>query len=109
MPTISEITSFLSQVKAAINNNNYDILESRKKYRDTLAYLGIIKQDVLDDIKNLTVNENWSKEPDNNTCFPGDVWICTKRLHDEKMYIKLKIKISPPGQLLIMSSHIAEY
>ena len=106
MVTASDISSFLSQVKNALNANSFDILESRKKYTDTLAQLGIVKQDVLDDIRNLTVNENWVKKTDNNPSFPGDVWICKKQLHGVCMYIKLKIQSSPQGELLVMSYHI---
>ena len=103
---VSEITSFLAQVKTALNSNNFDILDKRWKYLSTLAQLGIVEQDVIDDIKGLTVGENWQKEADNNPSYPGDVWICKKNLHGECIYIKLKIKSTSNGLLLIMSYHI---
>ena len=106
MPTINETQSFLSQVKSSLQSNNYRILDQRHKYMSTLAQLGIVKQDVIDDINALTINENWLKEPDNNPSFPGDIWQCKKNLHGQCIYIKLKIQPSSNGFLLIMSYHI---
>ena len=73
MVTASEISSFLSQVHAALKSHNYRILDKRQKYMSTLMQLGLIEQDVLNDLGNLTVNENWVKKTDNNPSFPGDV------------------------------------
>ena len=106
MVTASEISSFLSQVHAALKSHNYRILDKRQKYMSTLMQLGLIEQDVLNDLGNLTVNENWVKKTDNNPSFPGDVWICKKQLHGVCMYIKLKIQSSALGGLLVMSFHI---
>lgn len=106
MPTVSEINAFLAQVKLSIAANSFQILDNRNKYISTLAQLGIVKQDVLDDINNLSTYENWTKEPDNNPSFPGDVWICKKQLHGASIYIKLKIRVSNGNALLIMSYHI---
>ena len=61
MPTTSEINAFLAQVKSPITAKNFQILDNRYKYISTLAQLGIVKQDVLDDISNLSTNENWIK------------------------------------------------
>lgn len=106
MPTAAEINAFLIQAKAALSSNNYKILDERWKYVSTLAQLGLVKQDVIDDLMNLSVGENWNREPDNNPSYPGDVWMCKKRLHGECIYIKLKIQASPAGRLLVMSYHI---
>lgn len=106
MPSASEINTFLEQVKAAVATNNYKILDSRIKYMSTLSQLGIVTQDVLDDIKSLSNKETWIKKPDNNPSFPGDVWICKKQLHAANIYIKLKIQIFNGNTLLIMSYHI---
>lgn len=108
MATATEINSFLAQAQTALGSNNYKILDKRRKYISTKTQLGIVDQDVIDDIKNLTASENWTKEPDNNPTYPGDVWICKKHLHGECIYIKLKSKPSPSGELLIMSYHIDE-
>ena len=106
MPTSLEITEFLEQVKASIDGSTFKILAYRRKYLSTLAQLGIVEQDVLDDIKNLTVNEKWIKEPDDNPSYPGDVWKCKKYLHGVCIYIKLKIMASNGNTLLVMSYHI---
>ena len=106
MPTVNEISDFLAQVKSSLKSNNYRILDKRNKYMSTLSQLGIVKQDVIDDINSLTISESWLKEPDNNPSFPGDVWQCKKDLHGRCIYIKLKIQPSSNGFLLIMSYHI---
>lgn len=76
MATAADISVFLTQVKASLSSNNYKILDQRWKYRSTLSQLGIVDQDVIDDIRNLSCNENWIQEPDDNPSFPGDVWMC---------------------------------
>lgn len=106
MPTVNETSDFLAQVKASLRSNNYQILDRRSKYMSTLSQLGIVQQDVIDDINGLTTNENWLKEPDDNPSFPGDVWQCKKNLHGRCIYIKLKIKPLSDGHLLIMSYHM---
>ena len=106
MPTANETSAFLAQVKTALRSNHYQILDQRYKYMATLSQLGIVTQDVIDDISNLTVGEHWIKEPDNNPSFPGNIWICKKNLHGACIYIKLKIKPAENGFLLIMSYHI---
>jgi hypothetical protein len=108
MPSSNEISMFLAQVKKALDSDNYIILDRREKYQSTLALLGIITMDVIDDIKELSVYDNWQKRPDNNPSFPGDVWICKKHLRGQCIYIKLKIQNSSSGRLLIMSYHIDE-
>lgn len=72
----------------------------------TLATLGITFNDIWDDLLELTPNDHWKKDLDDNPEFPGFVWITKKHLHGEIIYIKLKIKESPPGQLLVISYHI---
>lgn len=50
MATAADISVFLTQVKASLSSNNYKILDQRWKYRSTLSQLGIVDQDVIDDI-----------------------------------------------------------
>lgn len=99
---------FLQQVKDAINSNNYQILDRRSKFIETLLALGITIDDVLLDLLSLTEHDRWRCEPDDNSIFGGTVWITKKHLHGEIIYIKLKIKSTPPGRLLVMSYHIDE-
>lgn len=106
MATATQIALFLAQVKAAIKSNNYKILDARWKYMSTVSQLGIVNQDVIDDLMNLSAGENWINEPDDNPSFPGDVWKCKKLLHGKCIYIKLKIQTSPVGRLLVLSYHI---
>ena len=104
-PDHRETRNFLNRVRSAIKRLNYEILDSREKYRKTIAELGILDEDVLDDICQLTEFDNWSKDRDDNSKFSGDVWKCIKRLHNSDIYVKLKIKVDENGKLLIMSYH----
>lgn len=107
MLSSSDIDDFLKKVRFSIDNHNFEILDARRKYRDTLALLGLIEDDVLDDIYNLTNRDMWLEpEADDNPNYPGTVWQCKKFLHNSQIYIKLKLKISENGKLLIMSYHI---
>ena len=104
-PPDAEIRNFIQKIRIAIQHQNFDILAHRRKYMDTIAALGIIEEDVIDDISHLNEHDYWFKTQDNNPIYPGDVWICKKFLHNSNIYIKLKIKIDENGKLLIISYH----
>ena len=101
-------SEFLKQAKDAIRSKNREILDKRSNFRNTLAYLGITIDDVWMDLLSLTEHDRWRCDPDDNGSFGGDVWKTKKRLHGEIIYIKLKIKSTTSGQLLVMSYHIDE-
>lgn len=102
-------SEFLKQAKTFIRSNQRSILDRRTSFISTLAELRITIDDVWDDLLALTENDPWQCEPDDNPTYGGVVWITKKRLHGERIYIKLKIKNSPSGQLLVMSYHIDDF
>lgn len=103
----NKVAEMLLLVKEAIKAKNYKILDDRRKFLETLASLGITKNDVILDIAKLSINDEWVCKEDNNPCYPGEVWITKKKLYGNKIYIK--IKINENNKLLIMSYHIDEY
>lgn len=105
---MTEIEQFLQQVRNAISVGNTGILSRRHKYMATVAQLGITSKDVWDDIYNLSPNDNWTKDADDNPAYSGFVWYTKKMLHGQMIYIKLKIKNELNGKLLVMSYHIDE-
>lgn len=105
----NKVEEMLLLVKKAIKTKNYKILDDRRKFLETLTSLGITKNDVILDIANLSINDEWVCKEDNNPCYPGEVWITKKKLYGNKIYIKIKIKINENNKLLIMSYHIDEY
>ena len=106
---VTEIDRFLEQVRCAIDSGNTQILDRRSKYMSTLSQLGITAEDVWDDIYHLSPKDQWRQDNDRDSRYPGFVWITKKRLHGERLYIKLKIKSDPKGQLLVLSYHIDKY
>ncbi len=104
-PTLEEKERFIKEVRVALDSKNYQYIGKPQKLRTTLAQLGIIMDDVIDDIRSLTAQDPWTKEPDNQSRFPGDVWICIKELRGYLMYIKLKFKFDNNDFLLIFSYH----
>ena len=105
----NKVEEMLLLVKEAIKTKNYKILDDRRKFLETLTSLGITKNDVILDIANLSINDEWVCKEDNNPCYTGEVWITKKKLYGNKIYIKIKIKINENNKLLIMSYHIDEY
>lgn len=106
MATSAEVDAFLKMAKSLLVAGKYRILDQKSKYLSTLSQLGILKQDVLDDLMALSVHENWRKEKDNNPQFPGYIWKCKKQLHGTCIYIKLKLRWPSNDILLVMSYHI---
>lgn len=104
-PTLEEKERFIEKVRAALDRKNYQYIGKLQKLRTTMARLGIILDDVIDDIRSLTAHDPWTKEPDNQFQYPGDVWICIKQLRGHPMYIKLKFKPDNDDFLLIFSYH----
>lgn len=104
-PTLEEKERFIEKVRAALDSKNYRYIGKPQKLRATITQLGITPDDVIDDIRSLTAEDPWTKEPDNQFQFPGDVWICIKQLRGHPMYIKLKFKPDNDDFLLIFSYH----
>ena len=106
MITKTDIDNYMQKVRSSIDSGNFDILGRRTKNLKTLAQLGITTHDLLNDIYNLNSNDSWEEpEPDNNPNFTGEVWQCKKYLHEDIIYIKLKILEEENNKLLIMSYH----
>lgn len=103
---MTEIDQFLQQVHDAIDSGNKFVLEHRCKYISTLMQLGITIEEMWKDIYALTSADPWRKDKDTDPRYPGFVWVTKKFLHGKLLYIKLKIKDEPAGQLLVMSYHI---
>ena len=104
-PKLEEKERFIEKVRVALDSGNYRYIGKPQKLRATKAQLVIIMDDVIDDIRSLTAEDPWTKEPDNQFQYPGDVWICIKQLRGHPMYIKLKFNPDNDDLLLIFSYH----
>ena len=106
MITKTDIDNYMQKVRSSIDSGNLYIFKKKTKNFKTLAQLGITTDDLLNDIYDLNSNDNWKEpEADDNPNFEGEVWQCKKCLHDNIIYIKLKILEKENNKLLIMSYH----
>lgn len=114
-----EVGLFLEKVRALTYQEESIVINNlpwKGKVNKTRRYMdetGIKKKDILEVIRELSVENYSSTQDDINNYFKGEqVWMfgITKNLVDcdEKIYIKLKIRKIGNEQLLIMSFHPEE-
>ena len=102
-----EIDSFLESVRNALTNGNYTFIDRRKNL-DSMARYGLLVQDVLDAIEELSCS-NYIKGPDQDHD-PSELdpmWVFKKSIEGNIFYIKIKI-ILCDSSLRIISFHIDE-
>lgn len=102
-----EIDSFLELVREAIACKNYTFV-GRKKNMQSMAQYGLLFQDILDAIDELTYL-NYIKGPDldHDPSESDHIWVFKKSIDGNKFYIKIKIIICD-SSLRIISFHIDE-
>jgi len=97
---------FLQQIRDAIDTGNVEFAGGRQKNIKTLAALGILPDDMYDEIKNLSITDYYrgplldENEPDEDM-----YWAFRKAVGCELIYIKLKIKDREGKRLFVMSFH----
>lgn len=80
---------FLKQFKQKVNESGLIVIPT-KKNRDYLARSGLLPNECIDIIINLT-ERNYSSGPELDRDRNGDVWIFGCRHEGERIYIKLKL------------------
>lgn len=93
-------------MRSAIDNDNYTLIPRRKNL-NTLARLGIMLPDALDEIYALTSLDYFSG-PDIDRDIPcsDKLWTFKKYIYGENIYIKLKVEYQENKQVKIISFHI---
>lgn len=111
MATITEIESFLCDLKKQIKQNNGEVyIVDREQNTSLLTEGGFTKQDVVDLIINELNYKDYSKGPeedDDITKGGGDVWVFNKEIWGFNLYFKLKYIKSIPVLVKIISIHEA--
>lgn len=107
------IRNILIKIKKLIAKGNYVFLGNRKKNFETLIELGLKYSHVKEEILSLTPKE-YSEGPlldkDQTNYKDESFWIFGKKIQNNLIYIKLKIrKINDHEETVCMSFHIAEY
>lgn len=103
------VRSFLMGVKLAIQKSYEDsstfVLSTRDKNTSTIARLELTIDDIKEEIMSLSLLD-YCDGPCQDPKIKGDVWIFGKAVHDEELYIKLKLSgDSRLRQLRILSFH----
>ena len=107
------VRNILIKIKSLVAIGNYIFLGNRKKNFETLVALGYLPSHIKQEILSLTPKE-YSEGPlldkDQIKYKDESFWIFGKKIQNNLIYIKLKIrKTNKHEETVCMSFHIAEY
>lgn len=116
-----EVTAFLKQLKELLGKEDFDIdkditiIRTRKEKEDerystpyTLLDLNYDASDVVDRLKELTVQEYSETLVDKDDLNPPLLFVFGKNINSKLIYVKLKIKGSISDHILCVSFHYAK-
>lgn len=115
-----EVTAFLEELKMFLEKSDFDIdtefVFIRKNKKDDVEYstpytlldLDYDIEDVVDKLKELTVEEYSETKIDKDDLDPPLLWVFGKNIHRQLVYIKLKIKENQSRHVLCVSFHYAK-
>ena len=107
----SDVDAFLSEVRLAIADGRCMIDTRKFKNKRTIAALGLLPEDILDEISDLTYEDYiYGPEPDDRPNHKGeDVWFFKKKVDWFMIYIKLEFQLiqgtNTYQKLAVMSFH----
>lgn len=118
----NDVMDILAEVKTITQSDNFNIETDfylirkskpgeKNKYStmDTLLELDYQAEDVVDRLAELTIEEYSETLFDRDDDNPPRLFVFGKVIHDQLVYIKLKIKGEPARKILCVSFHFAEY
>ena len=119
--TKKDVITFLNELKTILEkkdfNINTDITLIRKKKKEenekfstpyTLLDLDYDISDVVDRLKELTIEEYSETKIDKDNLNPPLLFVFGKKINNKQVYVKLKIKGDQPRQVLCVSFHYAK-
>jgi len=103
-----DVAKFLKDAKSLIAKGNVFIAKRSINLQD-IVDIGLTMGGVKQELLGLTV-ENYSKGPEPDRDFPGEIWVFGKEILNHEVYIKIKIDQEVEHkELTCISFHIAEY
>ena len=116
-----EVTAFLEKLKLILNNDDFDVnrdltlIRKRKQGGDvrystpyTLLDLDYDVSDVIERLKELTVQEYSETKIDKDDLNPPLLFVFGKDINNRLVYVKLKIKGEQKKHVLCVSFHYAK-
>lgn len=116
-----EVIIFLEQLKELLGNEDFNMdtdltLISKKKQGDdqkystlyTLLELDYDTEDIVERLKELTVEEYSETKIDRDDLNPPLLFVFGKDINSRLIYVKLKIKENPQKHVLCVSFHYAK-
>jgi hypothetical protein len=117
----NEVTDFLEELQGILGKENFDIdtditlIRVKKKKEDerystpyTLLDLDYDTYDVIDRLKELTVQEYSETLIDKDDINPPLLFVFGKDINNKQVYVKLKIKGNPSRYVVCVSFHYAK-
>lgn len=116
-----EVTVFLKQLKELLGKEDFDIdknitiIRTKKEKEDerystpyTLLVLNYDTSDVVDRLKELSIQEYSETLVDKDDLNPPLLFVFGKNIDDKQIYVKLKMKGNPSDHILCVSFHYAK-
>ena len=84
-----EIVEFLKEAKSLIAKGKAGIAKRSKNLQD-IVNIGLTMKGVRQELLDLSL-EDYSKGPEPDRDFPGEIWVFGKEINGHEVYIKMKI------------------
>ena len=101
-----DVAKFLKNAKSLISNGDVFIAKRTTNLQD-IVEIGLSMDGVKQELLDLSV-EDYSKGPEPDRDFPGEIWVFGQEILGNEVYIKLKID-QEDERLTCISFHIAKY
>ena len=103
-----DVAKFLKNAKSLISNGDVFIAKRTTNLQD-IVEIGLSMDGVKQELLDLSV-EDYSKGPEPDRDFPGEVWVFGKEILGHEVYIKIKIdQRAKHKKVTCISFHIAKY
>lgn len=119
--TKNQVSEFLDGLKESLNDEkfnidtNFTLIRSKKEGKEefstqfTLLDLGYDVYDVIDRLKELTVEDYSETLLDRDNLNPPALFVFGKNINNRQVYIKLKIRNGGEKHVVCVSFHYAEF
>lgn len=103
----SQVESFLSDVRRAIENNQIRCIESRAKFKATMEDLELFPSEIPNIIYNLNYY-NYRNGPEIDYDYPesDNLWVFKAWVKHQLIYIKMKVEYQTGSGVKVISFHI---